>query len=98
MEAPISLTVDHHARQTGEFYFGTFGENQIGIDNQIDVLHIYAIFESEVLAFNEIEASQFVKKNLDRSWLSPPTRVSEPGYSLGLRPSSAAWQAAIGAR
>jgi len=32
MEAPISLTVDHHARQTGEFYFGTFGENQIGID------------------------------------------------------------------
>jgi hypothetical protein len=56
------------------------------------VLHIYAIFESEVLAFNEIEASQFVKKNLDRSWLSPPTRVSEPGHSLGFRPSSATWQ------
>jgi hypothetical protein len=34
MEAPISLTVDHHARQTGEFYFGTFGENQIGIDKR----------------------------------------------------------------
>ena len=33
MEAPISPTVDHHARQTGEFYFGTFGENQIGIDS-----------------------------------------------------------------
>jgi len=33
MEAPISRTVDHHARQIGEFYFGTFGENQIGIDS-----------------------------------------------------------------
>jgi hypothetical protein len=38
MEAPISLTVDHHARQTGEFYFGTFGENQIGID----IRHFFA--------------------------------------------------------
>jgi hypothetical protein len=39
--------------------------DQLGgiLRNQIDVLHVYAIFESEVLAFNETEASQFVKKN-----------------------------------
>jgi hypothetical protein len=36
MEAPISRTVDHHARQIGEFYFGTFGENQIGIDRDVE--------------------------------------------------------------
>src|SRR4051812_27670975 len=33
-EAPITPTVDRHTRQTGEFYFGTYGEITIGIYRQ----------------------------------------------------------------
>jgi hypothetical protein len=33
MEAPISPTVDRHAPPNWGVYFGTFGENQIGIDS-----------------------------------------------------------------
>src|SRR3954452_14347405 len=97
MEAPITPTVDRHARQTGEFHFGTCGEITIGI---------YTIRElcREIVADGAIRPGRSVLSSTDdhrhdrpcrgivsgaseaRAWLGPSrqARLGQSGSALGL--------------